>query len=126
MKAGTASLIIVTICGAPVALSQTTPVLLSELAPAMDKPGPTVTQDTNILATFPTQQLRDFGFDIPTGQLSRIAQQPVAEATTQRTDLPCGFSLRRGYRNQGRIGIGFTDRPLWRGPDELARRKGIC
>jgi len=83
VKAGTASLIIVTICGAPVALSQTTPVLLSELAPAMDKPGPTVTQDTNILATFPTQQLRDFGFDIPTGQLSRIAQQPVAEATTQ-------------------------------------------
>jgi S1-C subfamily serine protease len=66
------------------AFGQTAGGALPQVSPAMEEPGsPLGKEAVGADAALRLEQLRDFGFDIPTAQLSRIAQRPVAEAAAQ-------------------------------------------
>jgi S1-C subfamily serine protease len=66
------------------ALAQTLAEAPPEVPLAMEEPGPPLGKDQpGAHATFPTQELRDMGSDLPIAQLSRIARQPISEATEQ-------------------------------------------
>jgi S1-C subfamily serine protease len=82
MKNWSASLVLCLSLAADTALAQTLAEAPPEVPLTMEQPRPPLGKEQpSAHAALPAQQLRDVGSDLPIGQLSRIARQPISEAT---------------------------------------------